>query len=77
MKVPNHDWQVEPRRRLQSLVRGHRKGVRSFRWIQSHKLVISGGLERDLIVWNPYTGKVPPRLIKSVNKTSLYWQILC
>ena len=37
--------------------RGHVKGVKCFEWVQSFKLIVSGGLERELIVWNPYTGK--------------------
>ena len=37
--------------------RGHRRGVKCFAWVRSQKVLVSGGLERAIVVWNPYTGK--------------------
>lgn len=47
---------IIPRRVLKH-GRGHLKGVKCFKWVKSHKLIVSGGLEREVVVWNPYTCK--------------------
>ena len=51
----NKNWVV--RKRVLEHSRGHQKGVKCFEWVQTFKLIVSGGLERELIVWNPYTCK--------------------
>jgi WD40 repeat protein len=53
---PSNKERIIPRRKLVH-GRGHQKGVKCFKWVKSHKLVVSGGLEREVIVWNPYTCK--------------------
>eukprot|EP00742_Colponemidia_sp_Colp-10_P008505 GILJ01009216.1.p1 GENE.GILJ01009216.1~~GILJ01009216.1.p1 ORF type:complete len:1025 (-),score=150.44 GILJ01009216.1:215-3289(-) len=35
----------------------HKKAVNSFAWCKSYKFIASGGQERHVILWNPYTCK--------------------
>ncbi len=43
--------------------RGHSKGVRCIAWVNSQKVIASGGLERMIIIWNPYTGNQIAQLV--------------
>ena len=38
-------------------VRLHKKGVYSWCWCKSYKFFASGGSDRQIIIWNPYTQK--------------------
>ncbi len=58
----NHKHEVVSRRTLKCK-RGHSKGVRCIAWVNSQKVVASGGLERMIIIWNPYTGNQIAQLV--------------
>ena len=34
---------------------GHKAGVHWFAWCQAGKFIVSGGVSRELLVWNPYS----------------------
>jgi WD40 repeat protein len=53
---PRARHRILPKRVLRHS-RGHTKGVKCFVWVRSQKVLISGGLEHAIVVWNPYTGK--------------------
>lgn len=64
IKVFEYPFNVDPvkkdrilPRRLLRHSRAHHKGVKCFQWVKSDKIIVSGGLERELIIWNPYTCK--------------------
>mmetsp|Transcript_37768 Transcript_37768/g.61203 ORF Transcript_37768/g.61203 Transcript_37768/m.61203 type:complete len:933 (-) Transcript_37768:1406-4204(-) len=42
---------------LKITLEGHVKGVYSFDWCRAYKFFASCGLERHIILWNPYTSK--------------------
>ena len=58
----HHRYDVVPKRTLRSH-RGHSKGVRCLAWVSSQKVIASGGLERIIIIWNPYTGNQIAQLV--------------
>ena len=57
-----HRHDIVAKRKLQSK-RGHSKGVRCLAWVTSQKVLASGGLERSIIIWNPYTGNQIAQLV--------------
>uniref|UniRef100_A0A6U6E0C0 EF-hand domain-containing protein n=1 Tax=Guillardia theta TaxID=55529 RepID=A0A6U6E0C0_GUITH len=40
----------------------NQKPIKCFVWVESLKLIVSGGMERELTVWNPYTSKPVTKL---------------
>jgi WD40 repeat protein len=58
----NHKNEVVSKRTL-NCKRGHAKGVRCIAWVNSQKVIVSGGLERAILIWNPYTGNQIAQLV--------------
>eukprot|EP00397_Hematodinium_sp_SG-2012_P004466 GEMP01004478.1.p1 GENE.GEMP01004478.1~~GEMP01004478.1.p1 ORF type:complete len:881 (+),score=148.55 GEMP01004478.1:207-2849(+) len=49
--IQKHERKREP-------IKMHRKGVTSWAWSSKYKFFASGGLDRQIIIWNPYNPKV-------------------
>eukprot|EP00741_Cyanophora_paradoxa_P015875 tig00020909_g15326.t1 len=45
------------KKQLKVTLEGHSKGVYSFDWCRTYKFFASCGLERHIVLWNPYTSK--------------------
>eukprot|EP00931_Biecheleriopsis_adriatica_P049577 TRINITY_DN28689_c0_g2_i1.p1 TRINITY_DN28689_c0_g2~~TRINITY_DN28689_c0_g2_i1.p1 ORF type:complete len:1101 (-),score=248.22 TRINITY_DN28689_c0_g2_i1:96-3398(-) len=51
------DVHTNRRKEGRDAVRLHKKGVHSWCWCHSYKFFASGGSDRQIIIWNPYTQK--------------------
>ena len=51
------DVHTNQRKEGRDAVRLHKKGVHSWCWCKSYKFFASGGSDRQIIIWNPYTQK--------------------
>jgi len=51
------DVHMNQRKEGRDAIRLHKKGVHSWCWCKSYKFFASGGLDRQIIIWNPYTQK--------------------
>mmetsp|Transcript_23156 Transcript_23156/g.51119 ORF Transcript_23156/g.51119 Transcript_23156/m.51119 type:complete len:1075 (+) Transcript_23156:90-3314(+) len=51
------DVHINKRKEDRDAIRLHKKGVHSWCWCRSFKFFASGGLDRQIIIWNPYTQK--------------------
>lgn len=49
------DLHMNRRKEGRDAIRLHKKGVHTWCWCKSYKWFASGGLDRQIIVWNPYT----------------------
>jgi len=49
------DLHMNRRKEGRDAIKLHNKGVHSWCWCKSYKWFASGGLDRQIIVWNPYT----------------------
>lgn len=56
------DIQYNKRKDGRDAVRLHKKGVHSWCWCERHKFFASGGADRVIILWNPYTQKAMNQL---------------
>jgi len=52
---------------LKRALSGHRKGVRCIEYSSQHRVLVSGGFECDIFVWNPYVSDL---IIKLTGHTS-------
>eukprot|EP00929_Paragymnodinium_shiwhaense_P117445 TRINITY_DN8801_c0_g1_i2.p1 TRINITY_DN8801_c0_g1~~TRINITY_DN8801_c0_g1_i2.p1 ORF type:complete len:1148 (-),score=306.96 TRINITY_DN8801_c0_g1_i2:362-3805(-) len=51
------DVNTNQRKTGSNSIKLHKKGVHSWCWFASYKFFASGGLDRHVIIWNPYTQK--------------------
>eukprot|EP00439_Symbiodinium_sp_Y106_P039795 s4865_g4.t2 len=51
------DVHTNQRKEGRDAVRLHKKGVHSWCWCDNYKFFASGGSDRQIIIWNPYTQK--------------------
>lgn len=51
------DMERDPSRACKRTFTGHVSGVHSFDYCKAYKFMVSSGLERELMVWDPYTCK--------------------
>eukprot|EP00798_Chlamydomonas_sp_ICE-L_P018383 gene18383-24853_t len=50
-------WDIRNHRCIQTVLEGHTKGVNCVDWSSIYKLVCSGGQDRRIILWNPFSQK--------------------
>ena len=51
------------KKRFYSTSAGHVSGILTFVWLPSLRIIVSSGVDRFFVYWNPYTGKVVHRMV--------------